>query len=120
MAAAAGMIAFLVLVLIYTAAAVRIVKEHEQGVVTRFGRFLSVADPGLAIVVPFVDTMRKVDLRELGVVERIGPDTHVGKVRIWGEWWPAKSADGGMIDVGAPIKVLALDGAYVVVRQTGP
>ncbi|MDJ0954714.1 MAG: SPFH domain-containing protein [Acidimicrobiia bacterium] len=65
--AAVGVIAFLVLVVVYVALAVRIVKQHEQGLVERFGRFKSLRDPGLQFIVPFIDRLRRVDMREIVV-----------------------------------------------------
>lgn len=41
----------------------RIVQQYEKGVVFRFGKIVSVRDPGLNLVIPFIDWMRKVDLR---------------------------------------------------------
>jgi len=65
--AAAGVIAVLALVIVYVALAVRIVKQHEQGLVERFGRFKSLRDPGLQFIVPFIDRLRRVDMREIVV-----------------------------------------------------
>ncbi len=73
-------IAFVVLMLSYTFLALQIVKEHEQGIVTRFGKFFAVHPAGLVMIVPFVDQMRKVDLRTLAIIERIEPETGKGKV----------------------------------------
>ena len=111
-------IAFLVLMMSYTLLALRIVKEHEQGVVTRFGKFLAVHSAGLVMIVPFVDQMRKVDLRTLAIIERIEPDTGKGRVQIWGESWPATSDDGSVMSSGTPIEIAAIDGRAVVVRPT--
>ncbi|GAA4898419.1 slipin family protein [Streptomyces coeruleoprunus] len=48
----------------YVAAALRVVKQYEQGVVLRFGRLQSrIRGPGLTMIVPFVDRMRKVSLQ---------------------------------------------------------
>ena len=41
----------------------RIVQQYEKGVVFRFGKIVSVRDPGLNLIIPFVDWMSKVDLR---------------------------------------------------------
>ncbi len=41
----------------------RIVQQYEKGVVFRFGKIVSVRDPGLNLVIPFIDWVRKVDLR---------------------------------------------------------
>ena len=56
-------IAFVVLVVL--ARTVRIVPQARAGVVERLGRFSRTLDPGLSILVPFVDRLRPlIDLRE--------------------------------------------------------
>ncbi len=45
------------------AAAVRIVQEYERGVIFRLGRLVGARGPGLFLIIPFIDRMRKVDLR---------------------------------------------------------
>ena len=52
-----------VVVLVLLAAAVRIVKQYERGVVFRFGRLVGVRNPGFNVITPFVDRMTKVSLR---------------------------------------------------------
>ncbi|MFF8387545.1 slipin family protein [Streptomyces kanasensis] len=48
----------------YLAAAARVVKQYEQGVVLRLGRLRSrVRGPGLTMIVPFIDRMRKVSMQ---------------------------------------------------------
>src|ERR1035437_9506401 len=42
---------------------VRIVNEYERGVVLRFGRLVGLRNPGLNIILPFIDRMTKVSLR---------------------------------------------------------
>lgn len=42
----------------------RIVSPYEKGVVERLGRYHHTAQPGLNFLVPIIDTMRKVDMRE--------------------------------------------------------
>src|SRR3979490_249025 len=44
--------------------AVRVVNQGFVGVVKRLGQFLSVREPGLTFLVPFVDQMVSVDMRE--------------------------------------------------------
>jgi len=44
-------------------ATVKILREYERAVVFTFGRFQTVAGPGLVILVPFVQEMVRVDLR---------------------------------------------------------
>ncbi len=63
-----GLIALAVLalfLLILMAKTIRIVPQARAGVVERLGRFSRVLQPGLAIVVPFIDKVRPlIDLRE--------------------------------------------------------
>lgn len=42
---------------------IKILKEYERGVIFMLGRFHAVKGPGLIILVPFIQTMTKVDLR---------------------------------------------------------
>jgi regulator of protease activity HflC (stomatin/prohibitin superfamily) len=52
-----------VLALILLAMAVRIVWQYEQGVLFRLGRFRGTRAPGLRLIIPFIDNLRKVSLR---------------------------------------------------------
>jgi regulator of protease activity HflC (stomatin/prohibitin superfamily) len=48
----------------WLAAGVRVVKQYERGLVFRFGRVRArVSDPGLTLLVPFVDRMQKVNMQ---------------------------------------------------------
>jgi len=49
---------------IYVALAIKIVQQHEQGLVERFGRYRKTVGPGFHMIVPFIEKMRKVDMRE--------------------------------------------------------
>ncbi len=42
---------------------IKILKEYERGVIFFLGRFYKVKGPGLIILIPFIQTMTKVDLR---------------------------------------------------------
>ena len=48
--------------------AVRIVRPFQQGVVERLGKYRKTSDPGFHLIIPFVDRMTRVDMRE-NVVE---------------------------------------------------
>ena len=66
-----------VLVLLVIAAlvrSVRIVQQGYVGVVTRLGEFRAVRDPGLAFIIPFIEAMRIVDVRE---TPRTGDRQHI-------------------------------------------
>ncbi|MFB9923867.1 slipin family protein [Amycolatopsis halotolerans] len=52
-----------VAVLALLASAVRIVKQYERGVLFRLGRVTGVREPGLRLIVPLVDVLRRVTFR---------------------------------------------------------
>jgi regulator of protease activity HflC (stomatin/prohibitin superfamily) len=52
-----------VLLLILIPATVKILPEYERGVILRLGRLLGTKGPGFFLIIPFVDNMRKADLR---------------------------------------------------------
>jgi len=57
------LIVLIVLLAIVLFASVRVLNEYERGVVFTLGRFSGIKGPGLVIVWPIVQQMRKVDLR---------------------------------------------------------
>ncbi|MEV0701616.1 slipin family protein [Saccharopolyspora sp. NPDC050389] len=58
------LIAILALGVLYVAAGVKVVKQYERGVVFRFGRLQELTrGPGLTMIVPAIDRMRKVNLQ---------------------------------------------------------
>jgi len=52
-----------VVVIILLSAAIKIVKEYERGGVFRLGRWVGLRGPGLVLIIPFIENMRKLDLR---------------------------------------------------------
>ena len=63
-AAAVVVLAFIVLLVIYVALAIKIVQQYEQGLIERFGRYRKTVDPGFHMIVPFIERMVTVDMRE--------------------------------------------------------
>jgi regulator of protease activity HflC (stomatin/prohibitin superfamily) len=57
------LISVAVLILLALALSVRIVTQYEKGVLFRLGRVKTVKEPGLAVIIPAVDVLRKVSLR---------------------------------------------------------
>jgi len=53
----------IVILLLFLAAAIRILNEYERGVIFRLGRVIAAKGPGLIILIPIVDKMVKVGLR---------------------------------------------------------
>lgn len=43
--------------------AVKVVRQYERGLVFRFGQFKATRDPGLNLIIPYIDKMTKVDVR---------------------------------------------------------
>ncbi len=61
-----GIIIVVVVLLLFLAAAVKVAREYERGIVFRLGRLLpEPKGPGLFILIPIVDRMIKVDLRTI-------------------------------------------------------
>ncbi|MCC6804610.1 MAG: SPFH/Band 7/PHB domain protein, partial [Anaerolineae bacterium] len=59
------LIAFLILFLFYLVfSAVRVVPEYERLVVLALGKYAGTRGPGITVIIPFLETARKVDLRE--------------------------------------------------------
>ncbi len=65
---AVGIIMLLVLlaffVFIVAVASIRVVSPYQKGVVERLGRYKSIAQPGVNLIIPFIDSIKKVDMRE--------------------------------------------------------
>jgi len=61
--AVVGFIAF-VFLFVYIAAAIRIIRPYEKGVVERLGKYQRTYEPGLHIIIPFLDRVTKADMRE--------------------------------------------------------
>ncbi len=62
-ALATVLIVLAVLAMFVLALSVRIVKQYERGVLFRLGRVIGVREPGLTLIVPLIDILRRVSLR---------------------------------------------------------
>ena len=56
-------IAIVVLIVVLVFSALRVLNEYERGVMFTFGRFTGIKGPGIILVWPIAQQMRKVDLR---------------------------------------------------------
>jgi regulator of protease activity HflC (stomatin/prohibitin superfamily) len=55
---------FLIIVLFFIlASAVKILMEYERGVIFRLGRYSRTGGPGLTLIIPFIEQLRRVELR---------------------------------------------------------
>jgi regulator of protease activity HflC (stomatin/prohibitin superfamily) len=52
-----------IVVIILLSAAIKVVREYERGGVFRLGRWVGLRGPGLVFIIPFIEVMRKLDLR---------------------------------------------------------
>jgi len=52
-----------IVVLIILAKALRVLKEYERGVVLRLGKFHMTKEPGLRLIIPWIDKMTKMPIR---------------------------------------------------------
>ena len=57
------LVVLVLLVLVGLALSVRIVKQYERGVLFRLGRVVGVREPGLRLIVPLIEVLRRVSLR---------------------------------------------------------
>lgn len=53
-----------ILAIIVLSQAIFVVRQYERGVVASFGRYSRTVDPGLTFIMPFVQTLERVDMRE--------------------------------------------------------
>src|SRR5215470_6844693 len=58
------LVLFLFIALVALARSARVVAQYEKGLVLRLGRYRSTADSGLTFLVPVIEDMVKVDMRE--------------------------------------------------------
>jgi regulator of protease activity HflC (stomatin/prohibitin superfamily) len=58
-----GVVIVVILVLVLTAMALKVVAQYERGVILRLGRFVGIREPGLRVIIPFIDRIWKVDTR---------------------------------------------------------
>jgi len=57
--------AIVLLILFVMPAAVKVIAQYERGIVLRLGRFIGLREPGLRIIIPFIDKMYRVDTRTI-------------------------------------------------------
>jgi regulator of protease activity HflC (stomatin/prohibitin superfamily) len=56
--------AIFLLTLVLVVKGARTVKQYEKGLITRLGKYHAMAPSGLTIIVPFIDDLMRVDMRE--------------------------------------------------------
>lgn len=58
------LIVMAILVVIFAALSLRIIQPYEKGLVERLGKYVKTLDSGLQFIWPFIENVRKVDMRE--------------------------------------------------------
>ncbi|HET6950109.1 MAG TPA: SPFH domain-containing protein [Acidimicrobiales bacterium] len=53
-----------IVLFVYVLAGVKIVRPYQKGLIEQLGKYKETVDPGLRLVIPFIQTMRPVDMRE--------------------------------------------------------
>ncbi|MCS7199254.1 MAG: slipin family protein [Caldimicrobium sp.] len=53
----------ILIILLFLQASIKVINEYERAVVLRLGKFHKVKGPGLILLIPIIDKMRKIDLR---------------------------------------------------------
>ena len=91
----------------------RIVQQYQKGVVFRFGKVVGVKQPGLTWVIPFIDIVKKVDMRTITlpippqkIITRDNVSVDVSAVAYY------KITDAVKSMAGSPISMLNF--AYVI------
>ncbi len=102
---------------------VRIVQQYDRGVLFRLGRVIAVREPGLTLIVPIVDVLRKVSLRittmpiqSQGIITKDNVSVDVSAVAYYRVEDPVKSVVA-IENVGAAINQIAQTTLRKVVGQ---
>src|SRR6187431_588029 len=100
-----------VVLLVLLVSAVKIIKQYEQGVLFRLGRVLGVREPGLRVIIPIIDVLRRVSLRIVtmpiqsqGIITRDNVSVDVSAVAYFRA-------------VDAVKSVVAIENVYVAIDQ---
>ena len=99
------------LALLVAAQAMRIVKQYETGVLFRLGRVVGTRKPGMRIIVPIVDVLRRVSLRIItmpiqsqGIITRDNVSVDISAVAYFKVIDPVKS-------------IVAIEDVYAAINQ---
>jgi regulator of protease activity HflC (stomatin/prohibitin superfamily) len=60
---AIGLLFLIVVLFFILSSAVKILMEYERGVIFRLGRYSRTGGPGLTLIIPFIEQLRRIDLR---------------------------------------------------------
>ena len=64
MEAASVLVMFIIFILIFLIVpGIRIINQYERGIVLRLGKYRRTVEPGLRLIIPYIDKLTKVDVR---------------------------------------------------------
>ncbi len=58
-----GVVGSIIAILVVLVLGIRIVKQYERGVILTLGKYTGTRKPGLNVIIPIIQTMKKVDMR---------------------------------------------------------
>jgi membrane-bound ClpP family serine protease len=97
----------------------KVAMQDERFFLYTLGKFEGIRGPGLVMIVPFIQTIRRVKLRSLigqtGTVKALVSPHDKGEVHVAGADWNAIS-EIGIIDEGKDIKVVNVTAQGLVIR----
>ena len=64
MAAVIVLVVIAFVLFVFAAAAIKIVRPFQRGIIEQLGRYKTTTDPGLKFIIPLVQTLIRVDMRE--------------------------------------------------------
>jgi regulator of protease activity HflC (stomatin/prohibitin superfamily) len=118
-----SVVIIIVVVVVLLLLSVRIVQQYDRGVLFRLGRVIAVREPGLTLIVPIVDVLRKVSLRvatmpiqSQGIITRDNVSVDVSAVAYYRVEDPVKAVVA-IENVGAAINQIAQTTLRKVVGQ---
>ena len=121
--AAQILIGVVIVVLVVFLLAIRIVQQYERGVHFRLGRIIGVREPGLRLIIPVVDQLRRISLRIVtmpiegqGIITRDTVSVGVAAVAYYRVIDPVKSVVA-IENVGAAIDQIAQTTLRKVIGQ---
>lgn len=60
-------IAIIVFIFIFLQTSIKIIRPSEKGIVERLGKLQGIRDSGITLLIPFMDKLRKIDIREQAI-----------------------------------------------------
>lgn len=80
---------FAVAIVLLSLASIRIIKEHERGIVYMLGTYSGTRKPGIQVIIPFIQKMEIINVGSQG--EIIDWTDYTGTIKIKDQIWQIKS-----------------------------